>query len=60
MFIVVSNVNEAKDQLFKLRKVVSERQSNGARTYVVDGKAYSEAQLIELANSVVANRPAMR
>ena len=55
MFIVVGNVSEAKDQLFKLRKVVTERQSNGVSTYVVDGEGYSAAQLIGLANSVVAN-----
>ena len=37
----------------RLRKVVSERESNGITVYVVDGKDYSEAQLIEMANSVV-------
>jgi hypothetical protein len=60
MFIVVGNVREAKDQLFNLRKVVSQGKSNGVITYVVDGKDYSEAQLIELANSVVADGLAIR
>jgi hypothetical protein len=60
MSIVVSGVSEAKDQLFELRKVVSERKSNGVTAYMVDGQEYSEAQLIKLANSVVANGQAIR
>ena len=48
---IFSSVNEAKIQLLRLRKVVSETRK---LVYLVDGKEYSDSQLIQLANSIVS------
>ena len=54
----VNNIDEAVEQLNKLRKVVTEKpKANGNTVYEVDGKDYSRRALIAMANSVVNDAP---
>ena len=61
-FRIVHSANEAVEQLNRLRKVMvtEKRNADGTTVYDVDGKEYSERELITMANSVVNDGPPPR